>query len=144
MLVSALIGRSLRWAPIASRARHSCTFRGCRFCVRFRCRSPTHFYKGAMALQILFVLGLVWAAKNRGLHDFVFREGLLLAPAAVLFVFLSFFNREQIGVRHILPFFAIDVIVAAAAFVGFNSLSRVRKVILCLLGFWLGGLGGGF
>jgi len=96
------------------------------------------FFKEAMALQILFVLGLVWAAKNRGLHDFVFREGLLLAPAAVLFVFLSFFNREQIGVRHILPFFAIDVVVAAAAFVGFNSLSRVRKVILCLLVLWLG------
>jgi hypothetical protein len=53
-------------------------------------------------------------------------------------VFLSFFNREQIGVRHILPFFAIDVIVAAAAFAGFSAMSRARKAFLCVLVFWLG------
>ena len=95
------------------------------------------FVKEAIALQILFVLGLVWAAKNRSLRDFVFREGLLLTPAALLFVFFSFFNRQQIGVRHILPVFAIDVIVGAAAFVGFRSLSRARKVALSMLVLWL-------
>jgi hypothetical protein len=96
------------------------------------------FFKEPIALQVLFLLGLVWAWKNRSRHDFLFGEGLLLAAAALLLVWLSFFNRAQIGIRQVLPFFAIDVIVAGAAFVGFNSMSRLRKAFLCLLVLWLG------
>jgi len=96
------------------------------------------FFKEPIALQVLFVLGLVWAWKNRSLHDALFGEALLLAPAAFLLVWLSFFNRAQIGIRQILPLFAIDVIIAGAAFVGFNSMSRLRKAFLCLLVLWLG------
>ena len=96
------------------------------------------FFKEPIALQVLFVLGLVWAGRNRRLHDFLVGEGLLLAPAAVLLAWLSFFNREQIGIRHLLPFFAIDIIVAAAAFVGFNAMSHWRKVFLGVLVLWLG------
>jgi len=58
--------------------------------------------------------------------------------AAILLAWLSFFSRAQIGIRHILPFFAIDVIIAGAAFVGLNSMSRLRKAFLCLLVLWLG------
>lgn len=96
------------------------------------------FFKEPIALQILFVLGLVWVWKNRSLSDFFFGEALLLAAAAILLVWLSFFSRAQIGIRHILPFFAIDVIIAGAAFVGLNSMSRLRKAFLCLLVLWLG------
>jgi 4-amino-4-deoxy-L-arabinose transferase-like glycosyltransferase len=96
------------------------------------------FFKEPIALQILFVLGLVWVWKNRSLSDFFFDEALLLVAAAILLAWLSFFNRAQIGVRHMLPFFAIDVIIAGAAFVCLNSMSRVRKAILCLLVLWLG------
>lgn len=96
------------------------------------------FFKEPIALQILFVLGLVWVWKNRSLSDFLFGEALLLVAAAILLAWLSFFNRAQIGIRHMLPFFAIDVIIAGAAFVGINSMSRPRKAILCLLVLWLG------
>jgi 4-amino-4-deoxy-L-arabinose transferase-like glycosyltransferase len=96
------------------------------------------FFKEPIALQVLFVLGLVWAGRNRRLHDFLVGEGLLLAPAAVLLAWLSFFNREQIGIRHLLPFFAIDIIVGAAAFVGFNAMSHWRKAFLGVLVLWLG------
>jgi 4-amino-4-deoxy-L-arabinose transferase-like glycosyltransferase len=96
------------------------------------------FFKEPIALQVLFVLGLVWAWKNRSLSDFFLGEALLLAAAAALLVWLSFFNRAQIGIRQILPVFAIDVIIAGAAFAGFNSMSRLRKAFLCLLVLWLG------
>jgi 4-amino-4-deoxy-L-arabinose transferase-like glycosyltransferase len=96
------------------------------------------FFKEPIALQVLFVLGLVWVWKNRSLNDFLFGEALLLAAAAILTAWLSFFNRAQVGVRQILPLFAIDVIIAGAPFVGFNSMSRLRKAFLCLLVLWLG------
>ena len=96
------------------------------------------FFKEPIPLQILFLLSLVWVWKNRSLDDFLFGECLLLAGAAILLVWLSFFNRAQIGVRQILPFFAIDVIVAGAAFVSFYSASRPRKCFLALLVLWLG------
>ena len=96
------------------------------------------FFKEPIALQILFVIGLVWVWKNRSFSNFFFGEALLLAAAALLLAWLSFFSRAQIGIRHILPFFAIDVVIAGAAFVGFNSMSRTRKVFLGLLVLWLG------
>jgi 4-amino-4-deoxy-L-arabinose transferase-like glycosyltransferase len=96
------------------------------------------FFKEPIALQILFVLGLVWVWKNRSLSDFYFGEALLLVAAAIFLMWLSFFNKAQVGVRHVLPLFAIDVIIAGAAFVGLNSMSRLRKSFLCLLVLWLG------
>lgn len=96
------------------------------------------FFKEPIALQILFMLGLAWIWKNRNFSDFFFGEALLLMAAAILLVWLSFFNRAQIGIRHILPFFAVDVIIAGAAFVCLSSMSRLRKAFLCLLVFWLG------
>jgi 4-amino-4-deoxy-L-arabinose transferase-like glycosyltransferase len=96
------------------------------------------FFKEPIAIQILFVLGLVWVWKNRSLSEFFVGEGLLLLAAAILLVWLSFFSRAQIGIRHILPFFAIDVIIAGAAFVGLKAMSPQSKAFLCLLVLWLG------
>ena len=96
------------------------------------------FFKEPIALQILFLLGLVWVWKKRSFSNFFFQEALLLAAAALLVAWLSFFSRAQIGIRHILPFFAIDVVIASAAFIGSNSMSRTRKVFLGLLVLWLG------
>ncbi len=96
------------------------------------------FFKEPIALQILFLLGLVWVWKRRSLRDFLRGEALLLAAAAILLVWLSFFNRAQVGIRHALPFFAVDVIVASAAFVDFHLMSGLRKAFLCLLVLWLG------
>ncbi len=96
------------------------------------------FFKEPIALQILFLLGLIWASKNRTLEEFLPGEGLLLAAAGALIIWLSFFNNAQIGIRHILPALAIDVIIAGAVFSSFDSLSRTRKVIMGLLLLWLG------
>jgi hypothetical protein len=107
------------------------------------------FFKEPIALQVFFVLGLVWVWRNRGLGDFIFGEAVLLLAAAILLVWLSFFNRAQIGVRHILPIFAIDLIIAGAAFADFNSVSHLRKALLTTLArsspiaLWIGDRTGG-
>jgi hypothetical protein len=96
------------------------------------------FFKEPIALQILFLMGMAWVWKNRRLDEFVLGEALLAVAAGALFVWLSFFSRAQIGIRHILPVFAVDVIVAGAAFAGFRSMLLRRRVVLGLLVVWLG------
>jgi hypothetical protein len=96
------------------------------------------FFKEPIALQVLFLWGLVWIWKNRRLEDFLFGEGLLLAAAAILFVWFSFFSRAQIGVRHILPALAIETVIAGAAFSHFASMSRAKRASLAFLVLWLG------
>jgi len=59
------------------------------------------FFKEPIALQGLFLCVLVWIWKNRTLEEFLFGEGLLLAAAAILLSWFSFFSRKQIGTRHI-------------------------------------------
>jgi hypothetical protein len=87
---------------------------------------------------ILFLFGLVWIWKNRNLSDFLLGEGLLLGTVGLLLIWLSFFNRAQIGIRQVLPFFALDVIIAGAGFVEVASASRMRKSVLAVLLLWLG------
>lgn len=96
------------------------------------------FYKEPIALQLLFLFGLAWIWKNRSLDDFVFGEGLLLAAAAVLLFWLSF-SRAQFGIRTLLPALAIEIVIAAAAFSDFSSMSRAKKAILSILVLWLAG-----
>lgn len=98
-----------------------------------------YFYKEPIALQILFLWGLVWVCRNRKLDDFVAGEGLLLMSAAILFVWLSLFSRAQIGIRHILPVLAIETVIAGAAFSNFSSRGWLQKILLCILVLWLAG-----
>jgi 4-amino-4-deoxy-L-arabinose transferase-like glycosyltransferase len=95
------------------------------------------FYKEPIALQILFLWGLVWIWKHRNFEEFLFGEGLLLAAAGLLVFWLSFFDRAQIGIRHILPALAIELIIAGAAFSNFSSKSRTQKALLSVLVLWL-------
>ena len=94
------------------------------------------FYKEPIALQILFIWGLVWIWRNRGLGDFLLGEGLLLTAAAILVFWLSFFSRAQIGIRHILPALAVEVVIAGAAFSNFSSTAWSKKALLCVLVLW--------
>lgn len=98
----------------------------------------TLLLKEPIALQILFLWGLVWVFRNRKLDEFIRGEGLLLASAALLFCWMSFFSRAQIGIRHILPCIAVEVIIAGAAFYNFSSKSRVQKGALSVLVLWMG------
>jgi 4-amino-4-deoxy-L-arabinose transferase-like glycosyltransferase len=96
------------------------------------------FFKEPIALQILFFWGLVciWQ-RRRNRADFLFGEGLLLGAAGLLLFWFSFFSRAQIGIRHILPVLAIEVIIAGAAFAGFSAMPRPRKAILSGLVLWV-------
>lgn len=95
------------------------------------------FYKEPIALEILFLIGLCWIYKNRKLDDILVGEGLLLAAATLLVFWLSFFDRAQIGIRHILPALAVETVIAGAAFASFTSKARSHKIILSLLVLWL-------
>lgn len=96
-----------------------------------------YFYKEPIALQILFFWGLVWAWRNRKPADFVMGEGLLLLSAAVLVIWLSFFSKAQVGIRHILPALAIETIIAGAAFSNLKSKPWPHKALLGALVLWL-------
>lgn len=95
------------------------------------------FYKEPIALQILFLWGLFWVFRHRRFGDLIAGEGLLLAAAVMLVVWLSFFNKAQIGIRHILPALAIETIIAGAAFSNVSQKSRPQKAVLGVLVLWL-------
>ncbi len=97
------------------------------------------FYKEPIPLQILFLWGLFWVFRNRRFGDLITGEGLLLIAAAILVVWLSLFNKAQIGIRHILPALAIETIIAGAAFSNFSKKSRPQKALLGVLVLWLVG-----
>ena len=97
------------------------------------------FYKEPIALQILFLIGLVWICRHRKLNDFIVGEGPLVITATILVVWLSFFSRAQIGIRHILPALAIETVIAAAAFSNFSSKPWPQKTLLSILVLWLAG-----
>ena len=95
------------------------------------------FFKEPIGMMILFLCGVAWICKNRSFLDFLTAEGLLLAPAAIVFIWLSFFNRAQVGIRHILPVLAVETIIAGATFTRFSSKSRVQKALLAALVLWV-------
>jgi 4-amino-4-deoxy-L-arabinose transferase-like glycosyltransferase len=95
------------------------------------------FFKEPIALQLLLLLGLFEIRRRRPLADVMLGEGLLLLAAGGLVAYLSFFNRAQLGIRHILPALAIGVVIGAAAFARFPSLPRWRQIGLGLLLVWL-------
>jgi len=96
------------------------------------------FFKEPIPLLILFVWGLTWVWCNRSRAEIAAGEGLLLAAAAILFCWMNFFSRAQIGIRHILPVLAVETVIAGAAFGDFASKTRLHKVALCLLVLWMG------
>ena len=95
------------------------------------------FFKEPIPLQILFIWGVVYVATQRK-NDFLFTECLILAAAGVLVLWLSLFSRTQVGIRHILPALAIEIIIAAAPFSEFSAASRAKQGVLAGLVLWLG------
>jgi len=94
-------------------------------------------YKEPIPLQILFLGGLFWIFRDRRFRDLIVGEGLLLTAAGILVVWLSFFNKAQIGIRHILPALAIETIIAGAVFSNFSAKSLRQKAVLGVLVLWL-------
>jgi 4-amino-4-deoxy-L-arabinose transferase-like glycosyltransferase len=96
-----------------------------------------YLFKEPIALQLLLVVGLLWIGSRRRWAEFVRGEGLLLAAAAALAAWLSFFDKAQIGIRHLLPALAAAVVIASAPFADWSALRRKSKVALGLLAAWL-------
>ena len=95
------------------------------------------FFKEPIGLQILFFGGLFWIARRRKLDEFLFGEGLLLSAAMFLVVWLSLFSAAQIGIRHVLPALAAEVVIASASFTNFQAKAWPAKALLCLLVAWI-------
>jgi hypothetical protein len=95
------------------------------------------FFKEPIALQILAVLGLVWIVRRRTAADILQGEGVLLCAGVALVLWLSFFDRAQIGIRHILPALAVIIVIASAAFSDFATAPRWRRIGLGSLVLWL-------
>lgn len=94
------------------------------------------FFKEPIPLQVLFIWGIVYICIHRR-EAFLFNEGLLLTAAAALVLWLSLFSKAQVGIRHILPALAIEIVIASAPFSKFAVGSRPKKVILGCLVIWL-------
>lgn len=96
-----------------------------------------YLFKEAIPLQVLLVVGLLRVFAHRRLPELLRGEGLLLAAAAALAVWLSFFDKAQIGIRHLLPALAAAIVLASAPFADWPAFRRRRKVALGLLVVWL-------
>ncbi len=94
------------------------------------------FFKEPIAVQILFVLGLLWIGRNRSYREFLTGEAVLLSAAVLLFVWFSLFRKSQLGIRNILPVVAIELIIAGAAFTAFSEKLRRTQISLGLLVLW--------
>ena len=94
-------------------------------------------FKEPIPLQILFVWGLVCVWKRRGHRASHSGEVMLLAAAVFLTIWLSVFSKAQIGIRHILPVLAIELIFAAVPFSAFASKPLGMKTLLGGFVLWL-------
>ena len=81
--------------------------------------------------------GLFWISGIANLNEILFGEGLLLITAAILVVWLSFFSAVRIGIRHVLPALATEIVIASAAFSNFKEKAWQTKAVLCLLVVWI-------
>jgi Dolichyl-phosphate-mannose-protein mannosyltransferase len=95
------------------------------------------FFKEPIAIQILFIVGLVWISRNRSYRELITGEGILLSAAILLFVWFSLFRKSQLGIRNILPVVAIEVIIAGAAFARFYEKARKTQIVLSFLVLWV-------
>jgi hypothetical protein len=95
------------------------------------------FFKEPIAIQILFIVGMVWICRNRSYREFITGEAILLLAAALLFVWFSLFRKSQLGIRNILPVVAIEIIIAGAAFATFSERARKTRIVLSLLVLWV-------
>jgi Dolichyl-phosphate-mannose-protein mannosyltransferase len=93
--------------------------------------------KEPIALQILFIWGLILACRRRTETGFLFSVGLLLTASGILVLALSLLSKAQIGIRHILPVLAIEVVIAGGVFSDWVTLSSRKKRVAVLLVAWL-------
>jgi hypothetical protein len=84
-----------------------------------------YVFKEPIVFPLLFLAGLVCALRR---PDFLKREWFLLVPVFGYFAILSFFDRAQIGVRHLLVAIPLMLIVSAGCFANWSRWSRRARL----------------
>src|SRR5213078_2551722 len=70
------------------------------------------FFKVPIATQIIFLLAFIGYCSQRGQPATALRreQGFLLVPMLVYWMYFNFLFNAQIGIRHVLPVFALGII----------------------------------
>jgi hypothetical protein len=94
------------------------------------------FFKVPIAKQIIFLVALVGYFASRGQLPRRLRreEVFLLVPILIYWVYFNFFFNAQIGIRHVLPVFALATIFCGRFLVAPES--KLRRYIAVILVAW--------
>lgn len=95
-----------------------------------------YFLKEPIVLQIFLLLGC-WKCWRRGWKSFCEKELPMVAASVCLVVYLSFFNRAQVGIRHILPALAFFLLIASGLFQDYGRWKRSSRLALIPAFVWL-------
>jgi Dolichyl-phosphate-mannose-protein mannosyltransferase len=97
----------------------------------------TTFFKVPIATQLIFLLALLGFFLQRGQAATALRheEVFLLVPMLVYWIYFNFFFNAQIGIRHILPIFALAIIFCGRVLV--TPESKVRRYTAMILVAWV-------
>ena len=94
-------------------------------------------FKVPIAKQVIFFIALLGFLFQRGQRAAILRrdELILLVPILVYWVYFNFFFNAQIGVRHVLPVFAV-----ATVFCGrlADPASKLLQLTALILTVWVG------
>ncbi len=83
--------------------------------------------KTPIPLMILFILGVIWLAKN-GKRQLYF----LMIPVFAFLIFFIFYTQKNIGLRYVLPIYPFLMVIGGTSIEFFQK----RKALLFCLGAW--------
>jgi hypothetical protein len=95
------------------------------------------FFKMPIATQIIFLVALFGYFSRRGQSEpqgLRSEEIFLLVPILVYWIYFNFFFNTQIGIRYVLPVFALAMIFCGRFLANPNS--KVRRYIAVVLVLW--------
>jgi hypothetical protein len=96
------------------------------------------FFKAPIATQIIFLMALVGYFSRRAqpaAHGLRREEIFLLVPILLYWVYFNFFFNAQIGIRHVLPVFALATVFCGRFLVA--PASRLRRYAAVTLVAWV-------
>jgi Dolichyl-phosphate-mannose-protein mannosyltransferase len=91
------------------------------------------FFKTPLASMIFILVGIILIIKNRTARGFFTNEFFLFAPVIYFIVFMSFFYKTQIGIRHIIFIYPFLYIICGTLFYWLNGTHvRIFAAIGCV------------
>jgi hypothetical protein len=95
-----------------------------------------YLLKEPIVFQIFLLLAF-YRCFWRGWLSFCQNELCIFAIGALLFVFLSFFNKAQIGIRHLLPCLALSLVLIGGLFQDWSEWRFSRRTLAVTAWIWL-------